>query len=90
MAAGRIQAFYKGYCVRREISQYTEQWMSAVVIQTAWRKYWARRKLKHGTGQLTVPRKDNSRYSTEQRLIINQLNHAATVIQVSYFNTEQY
>ncbi|XP_041367089.1 leucine-rich repeat and IQ domain-containing protein 1-like [Gigantopelta aegis] len=83
-AASKIQAVYKGYCVRREISRYTELWTSAMVIQAAWREYWTRQKLQHRTGQMRAPRKDNSRFSMEQMLIIEELNRAATVIQAAW------
>ena len=47
LAAARIQAHWRGYSIRRDIAQHTTYWLSAVTMQSAWRRYVARR---HASG----------------------------------------
>ncbi|XP_072047087.1 uncharacterized protein [Amphiura filiformis] len=42
-AATQIQAYWRGYTVRRDIAQHTTYWLAAGVIQSAWRGYVTRR-----------------------------------------------
>ena len=39
----RIQAHWRGYTVRRDIALHTSYWLAAGIIQSAWRRYIARR-----------------------------------------------
>ena len=76
-AAIKIQAAWRGWLVRHEISQQSKIWLAAITIQAAWRGYCVRKWFK-----ATIEKKRN--IESIDPALVEKLHKAATMIQVSY------
>ena len=76
-AAIKIQAAWRGWLVRHEISQQFKIWLAAITIQAAWRGYCVRKWFK-----ATIEKKRN--IESIDPALVEKLHKSATMIQVSY------
>ena len=81
-AAITIQAAWRGWLVRHEISQQSKIWLSAITIQAAWRGYCVRKWYR------AVIEKKRSIAQIDPELV-EKLHKAATTIQVNLFVVPQ-